>query len=219
METLINFNDVNNKIMVIRNKSVILDSAVAELYGVETMHINQAVKNNPNKFPKGYIFQLNKDEWGNLKSNSLISKNEESLRSNFLILEKQGRGQHRKYAPKAFTEKGLYMLATILKSPQATQTTIAIVEVFAKLKQLSNNIATLNSMEAETIEPEILESTGGLLNELLFSGLPTSAETSFEVNLGVMKAKHIVKSEKTVHQSEFDELKKMIAKINERLGI
>ncbi|MCL2682485.1 MAG: ORF6N domain-containing protein [Bacteroidales bacterium] len=67
--------------------------------------------------------------------------------------------------PCAFTEKGLYMLATILKSPQTTQTTIAIVETFAKLKQLTNNITALNSMETEVLEPEIIESTGGLLNE------------------------------------------------------
>ncbi|MCL2028506.1 MAG: ORF6N domain-containing protein, partial [Bacteroidales bacterium] len=97
--------------------------------------------------------------------------------------------------PKAFTEKGLYMLATILKSPQATETTIAIVEAFAKLKQLSTNLAALHSMEPEVVEPEVLESTGGLLEDLLFSGIPTAAETSVELNLGVVKLKRSVKSE------------------------
>jgi hypothetical protein len=101
--------------------------------------------------------------------------------------------------PKAITEKGLYMLATILKSPQATQATIAIVEAFAKLKELTNNIAILNSIDPEVIEPEIIESavekTGGLLNDLFFSGLPTSAETSVELNLGLIKTKRTIKSE------------------------
>jgi hypothetical protein len=89
------------------------------------------------------------------------------------------------------------MLATILKSDRAVEATIAIVETFAKLKQLTNNIAILNSTESEVIEPEIIERTGGLLNDLFFSGLPTSAETSFEFNLGLMKGKRTVKSEAT----------------------
>ncbi|MCL2028606.1 MAG: ORF6N domain-containing protein, partial [Bacteroidales bacterium] len=175
MKNLINFDDVNNKIITIRNENVILDSDVAALYNVETKEINQAVRNNPNKFPEGYIVRLTKDEWSNLKSKFSISNGEDSLRSKFLTLndtdnlkskistsntedslrskfstlDKQGRGQHKKYAPCVFTEKGLYMLATILKSPQATETTIAIVEAFAKLKQLSNNLAALHSMEPE----------------------------------------------------------------------
>jgi hypothetical protein len=134
--------------------------------------------------------------------------------------------------PKAFTEKGLYMLATILKSDRATEATIAIVETFAKLKQLTNNIAILNSMEPEVIEPEIIEKTGGLFNEIFFSGLPTSAETSFEFNLGLMKGKRIVKSESEHEvrarqtqtedmlkmQNKISELEQTIRRITERLG-
>lgn len=76
---------------------------VAELYGVETKRINEAVKNNPDKFPSGYIIDLNAEEWGNLKSKDSTAN---------------WGGKNK--LPKAFTEKGLYMLATILKSPQAT---------------------------------------------------------------------------------------------------
>ena len=117
---IVKFNSVEEKIITVRGISAILDSDVAELYGVETREINQAVKNNPEKFPNGYILDISEKEYY-------------SLRSKFLILENQGRGKHVKYLPKAFSEKGLYMLATILKSQRATQTTIAIVEAFAKI--------------------------------------------------------------------------------------
>ena len=221
MKGLINFDDVNTKIITVREQSVILDSDVAKLYGVQTMRINEAVKNNLDKFPEGYIVQLNKEEWSNLISKNSISNSEESLRSKNSILNKQGRGKHVKYNPKAFTEKGLYMLATILKSERATQATIAIVEAFAKLKQLSNSIAFLNSMDPEVIEPEVIESTlqktGGLLNELFFSAPPTSAEISVELNLGLLKAKRSVKSEKPIYQSEFDELKRMILELQNQI--
>jgi len=207
MKELINFDDVNNKIITIRNQNVILDSAVAELYGVETKEVNQAIRNNPSKFPEGYVVQLDQAEWSNLKSKFLTSS---------------WGGKNK--LPNVFTEKGLYMLATILKSERATQATITIVETFAKLRELSNNLIALSSADVETIEPEIIEKTGGLFNEIFFSGLPTSAETSFEFNLGVMKGKRIVKSENPnvlhntqIIQKEIDDLKKMIAKLNERL--
>ncbi|MCL2682455.1 MAG: ORF6N domain-containing protein [Bacteroidales bacterium] len=199
MNELINFNDVNTKIITIRNQNVILDSAVAELYGVETKRVNEAIKNNPDKFPNGYIFEVSNQELVDLRS-KFSTANLEMTRA----------------LPKAFTEKGLYMLATILKSPQATQTTIAIVETFAKLKQLSDNIIALNSMDVEVIEPEIIESTGGLLSELLFSGLPTSAETSLELNLGLMKLKRTVKSEDETIKQELSEIKKMLEKLSNK---
>ena len=214
MENLIKFDDVNNKIITIRNQSVILDSDVAALYGVETKRVNEAIRNNPDKFPEGFVFELTDFEAGCLRSKISTLNNEKSLRSKNSILDKQGRGQHKKYAPKALTEKGLYMLATILKSPLATQTTIAIVETFAKLKQLSDNIAAINSMEPEVIEPEIIEKTGGLFNEIFFSGLPTSAETSFEFNLGLMKGKRIIKSEATpATYNSLETLEKRMEKI------
>jgi hypothetical protein len=125
--------------------------------------------------------------------------------------------------PKAFTEKGLYMLATILKSTRAIEATIAIVEAFAKLKELTNNIAILNSIDTEIIEPEVIESTiektGGLFNELFFSGTPTSAETSVELNFGLAKVKRSVKSEIPSRQNEYEELKQMILDLKNQIGI
>ncbi|MCQ2284357.1 MAG: ORF6N domain-containing protein, partial [Bacteroidales bacterium] len=106
--------NVESKIITLRNQQVILDCDVAELYGVQTKEINQAVKNNPEKFPDGYIFLLGKEE-------------KKELVKNFDRFNSQ---KHSSATLKAFTEKGLYMLATILKSPQAVQTTIAIVEAY-----------------------------------------------------------------------------------------
>ncbi len=224
MKNLMNLNDVNNKIIVIRNQNVILDSDVADLYGVETMHINQAVKNNSDKFPKGYILELSKME------KQEVIKNFDNLKIKLSptlpereVTTKCGNPKLKfsPALPKAFTEKGLYMLATILKSPQATQTTIEIVEAFAKLREAASNLAVLNSIEEiEEVEPEIIERTGNIISDLLFSELPTaSAETSFEVNLGLMKLKRSIKSEKPIHQDEIAEIKQMIKQMQEQMKL
>ena len=113
--------DVESKIITLRGQQVILDCDVAELYGVETKRINEAVSNNPEKFPEGYVLLLEEQE-----KNELVE-----------IFDRFEKQKHSTVLPRAFTEKGLYMLATILKSPRAVQTTIAIVEAYAKLKELS----------------------------------------------------------------------------------
>lgn len=113
---LIQESDVVEKIALIRGQNVIADADVAELYGVETRIVNQAVKNNPDKFPLDYMFELTKGEVQELKSKILISK----------VSDNNRRGT------KVFTEKGLYMLATILKSERATAVTFAIIETFQK---------------------------------------------------------------------------------------
>ena len=175
-----NIIDVDSKIIEIRNTKVLLDSDVAVLYGVETREINQAVKNNPDKFPKGYIISLNTSEI-------------QSLRSKILIL-KSGRGEHTKYAPKAFTEKGLYMLATILKSPQAVQTTLAIIETFAKIKELTRAVSELSKTATKEEKEPLVRKSGEIISEILGDALNTTeTETTFEVNLAVMNFKHIVK--------------------------
>ena len=177
-------NNVEDKIITIRNQSVILDSDVAELYGVQTKEINQAVKNNPNKFPKGYILEI-------------VSEEYDSLRSKILTLKKIGRGQHAKYLPKAFTEKGLYMLATILKSEKATETTIEIVETFTKIRELSRTISALSEVPEEEKQKSLMQKSGEILSEILSSDLQTTdTETSIELNFAVMKFKHTIKQKK-----------------------
>jgi len=207
MNELINFDDVNTKIITIRNQNVIIDSDVAMLYGVQTKEVNQAIKNNPKKFPEGYIFALQSTERQELVKNfDRFKSAKHSISTN------------------AFTEKGLYMLATILKSDRAIEATIAIVEAFAKLKELTNNLAILNSLDTEVIEPEIIESTiektGSLFDELFFSGTPTSAETSVELNLGLAKVKRSVKSESRdtiTMQNKIDKLEQTIERMSRQL--
>ena len=217
------FDDVNNKIITIRNQNVILDSDVAVLYGVQTRDINKSVKNNPDKFLEGYIFQLKVNEFDELRllaENSKQPDNQgavENFHRNLTTNHLATNFEKTRVIPTAFTEKGLYMLATILKSPLATQTTIAIVETFAKLKQLSECITTLSTMDVEAIEPEVIEKTGGLLNDLVFSGIPTAAETSVELNLGVMKLKRSVKSEASTLQQQLDDIQKTMKDIQKQL--
>ena len=185
MSEVIKHQDIRDRIIEIRGERVLLDKDVAELYGVETKHINQALKNNPDKFPEGYIIILDSNDW-------------DSLRSNFLTLETNGKGQHSKYKPKAFTEKGLYMLATILKSPTATQTTIAIVETFTKLRELTEVICKLPEVLDETAQEALMARGGEIFAEIIDETIMDviGNETSFELNLGAVKVKHTIKREK-----------------------
>ena len=99
--------------------------------------------------------------------------------------------------PKAFTEKGLYMLATILKSPKAVQTTIAIVEAYAKLKELSRVIVEIPQQEDDTVvQKKLLHRGGQLVEDLITDVLPKkSTETSFELDLAMIKFRHSIRRE------------------------
>lgn len=163
-----------NKIIVIREQRVILDRDVAELYGVTTKEVNQALRNNPAKFPDGYVIELNNSE-----------KNE--LVKTFDRFESM---KHSTVAPHAFTEKGLYMLATILKSPMAAEVTIAIVETFAKLRQVARAIGKVNADAANGIVPEEAEQgkIQNLMGEVLSDTLPLKMrKLAFSLNLGFVK--------------------------------
>ena len=185
MSEIIMFEEVEKRVLVIREQHVLLDRDVAELYGVETKEVNQAVKNNPDKFPDGYILPLTSDEW-------------DSLRSKVLTLNGSARGQHTKYKPKAFTEKGLYMLATILKSPTATQTTLAIVETFAKVREFAKIVTVLPDIKEEKEKDALVQKGGNLFMDILEDNILeiTGDEISFELDLAIMKLKRVVKREK-----------------------
>ena len=177
MENIVKFQNIESKLLEIRKQKVLLDIDIAELYGVETKRINEAVKNNPNKFPKGYILELTKDEWDELKTKFSTSK----------------RGGKVKL-PKAFTEKGLYMLATILKSKLATQTTISIIETFAKVRELTQTIKTLSQNPEKEKQKSLMQKSGKIISELLDNDLQTSeSETTIEINSAVLKFKHTIK--------------------------
>ena len=147
-------NQVQEKIITIRNQKIIIDADVAELYGVETKRINEAVKNNPEKFPKGYLFKLNENE-----------KNE--LVENFDRFEKL---KHSSAPLKGFTEKGLYMLATILKSPKAVETTLAIIDTFAKVRELSRTVNEIQVLpENSPKQKTLIEHTCHFISYFIFS--------------------------------------------------
>ena len=174
----IKFENLENKLISYDNKLVLVDSDVAELYGVETKDINKAVKNNQDKFPDGYIIELNK-------------KDKKELVENF---HRFNRLKHSTVNPKAFPEKGLYMLATILKSSQAVQATLAIIETFSKMRKLTRNIKTLSNVKDKREQQALMQKSGEIITELLDDDLQTTdTETSIEINFAVLKFKHVIK--------------------------
>lgn len=155
-----------------------LDADVAKLYGVQTKEINQAVRNNPEKFPNGYVFEIDKQELADLRSNILTTN-----------LSAKSR-----VCPKAFTEKGLYMLATILKSPQATQATIAIIETFATVRRLKRELRDLHEETDTDRQQAKMRHFGDMLSSIVMPDLETSeTESSLEINFLIGKIKHTVK--------------------------
>ena len=181
MSNIIQGDQVENLVIDIRGERAILDSDVAMLYGVGTKEINQAVRNNPDKFPEGYILAIDLNELN-------------SLRSKFSTLKNSSRGEHTKYPPKAFTEKGLYMLATILKSPKAAQTTIAIVETFAKIRELSRNVSELAKKPDKEKQNALMQKSGEIISDVLGGGLDVSdTETDIEINLALLRFRHKVR--------------------------
>lgn len=112
---------IHSKIYLIRSTRVILDEDLALLYGTETRILKQTVRRNRKRFPPDFMFELTKDE-------------QESLRSQVVILKKN-RGEHTKYPPFAFTEQGVAMLSSVLKSEKAIDVNIAIMRAFVLLRQ------------------------------------------------------------------------------------
>jgi len=180
MSAIAKFENLKDLIVELRGQSVLLDSDVADLYKVETKRINEAVKNNPDKFPTGYIIELDKTEWDGLKS-----KFSTSIKGGKVKL------------PSAFPEKGLYMLATILKSPQAVQATLAIIETYAKIRQLSRSIQELSIVKDKSDQKALMQRSGELIAGIFDDDLQTSdTETSIELNFAVLKFKHTIKKKK-----------------------
>ncbi|MFW3346511.1 ORF6N domain-containing protein [Aliarcobacter butzleri] len=130
-DLIINENSIKDKIYTIRDKQVMLDRDLAQLYGVETKHINQAVRNNQDKFMEDFYFELTDIEFEDLRS-KILTANFSKVR----------------IKPKVFTEQGIYMLATILKSKVASQVTVYIIKTFANMRKLiSQNISMFERFE------------------------------------------------------------------------
>jgi len=119
---LIPIQTIENKILVIRNQRVMLDSHLAQLYEVSTKVLNQAIKRNIDRFPQDFMFQLSQEEWNSLRSQ--------------IVTSKTGKGG-RRYLPYVFTEHGVLMLANIINSPKAVSVSVQIIRVFNQLRQLA----------------------------------------------------------------------------------
>lgn len=113
--------EIRNRIYEIRGRQVMLDKDLAELYGVETKVLNQAVRRNIKRFPDDFMFQLIQEEWDFLRSQ--------------IVTLKKGRGEHSKYLPYAFTEQGVAMLSSVLRSDTAIEVNIRIMRTFVAVRQ------------------------------------------------------------------------------------
>ena len=184
---------IKNRIYEVRGQRVMLDRDLAELYNVETKRLNEAVKRNIERFPEDFMFKLNKSEWEFLRSQIVTLKEgtidtdtedvdviETSLRSQFATLNEgngtmssqivmtTGRGQHSKYLPYAFTELGIAMLSSVLRSETAIQVNINIMRAFVairhaigawqgvnlKVEQLSHKVDSLNARVDEILHEQ-----------------------------------------------------------------
>ena len=121
---------IESKIFIIRGQKVMLDEDLAALYEVEIRVLNQAVKRNLDRFPDDFMFQLTEDEVSFLRSQ--------------IVTLKSGRGQHRKYLPYAFTEQGVSMLSSVLRSDRAIHVNIEIMRAFVRLRQMLASNAELS---------------------------------------------------------------------------
>ena len=185
--TTVSLDDVQNKIVLVRNQSVISDADIAKLYGVETKRINEAVRNNPDKFPEDYMFALTSEELQDLRTK--ISTTNISAKSRTM--------------PKVFTEKGLYMLATILKSPIAVSVTFAIIETFTKVRYLKRELVELHKETETTKQSERLKRFGEVISDIVMPDLATTeTESTLELNFFIGKLKHTVKRTKKDSNNE-----------------
>ena len=127
---------ITKHIFIVRNHKVLIDTDLAELYGVPTRTLVQAIKRNANRFPIDFMFQLNPEEWDALRSQTVISN--------------KGRGG-RRYAPYVFTEQGVAMLSSVLSSAQAIAVNIEIMRAFVRLREMivSNKELSLRLNELE----------------------------------------------------------------------
>ena len=154
------FEQVRHKIILLRDCQVILDTDIAGSYGVETKRINEAVKNNLDKFPEGYMFRLTNEEVNNLRSKFSTTKVSSKSRT----------------LPKVFTEKGLYMLATILKSKNALNVTFAIIETFTQVRCLKRELVDLHKETDSGKQTAKMRHFGKVLSDIVMPDLETSIE-------------------------------------------
>ena len=176
---------VHGNIVIIKGVAVIADADVAYLYGVETKRVNEAVRNNPDKFPTDYMFELTSEELLDLRSKFSTTKVSSKSRT----------------STKVFTEKGLYMLATILKSKRALDVTFAIIETFARVRILKRELVDLHKEDDQKKQVDKMRHFGEMLSEIVMPDLETTeTESTLELNFFIGKIKHTVKRVKKANK-------------------
>ncbi len=174
----VSIREIEGKITTIRGMEVIADADVAALYGVETRRVNEAVHNNPEKFPPRYAFELTTSELQGLRSK--ISTTNVSVKS--------------RNSTRVFTERGLYMLATILSGERARDVTFAIIETFYKVRSLKRELLELHNETDKDAQAKKLKHFGEVLTDIVMPELETAeTESSLEINFFIGKLKHSVK--------------------------
>ncbi|HHW7507457.1 TPA: ORF6N domain-containing protein [Mannheimia haemolytica] len=151
--------NIESQIFTVRGKQVMLDVHLAQLYQVDTRTFNQAVKRNEERFPDIFRFQLTEREWGDLRSQFVISNPE---------IDK---GKYRRYMPYAFTEQGIAMLSAVLRSEIAVQVSIKIMQAFVQMRHLLQTNSGL-VQRLESVERKQLEMSGQL--EQVFQSLESN---------------------------------------------
>jgi len=156
MDGLVVQGEISSKILTLRGQQVMIDRDIAALYQVDTKRLNEQVKRNLDRFPDDFMFQLSKEELENWKSQFATSNKE------IMGLRK---------IPYAFTEEGIYMLATVLRSPIAAETTIHIIRTFKKLREFSKHYNALarQIMEVERKSDKQYKELKKALDELIAS--------------------------------------------------
>lgn len=189
---------IENRIFTIRGVQVMLDSHLAEIYGVDTKRINEQVRRNKERFPEQFMFQITELEFENLRSQIATSSEiryqtgsiePELLRSQFATL-KEGRGKHRKYLPYVFTEQGIAMLSAVLRSETAVTVSIQIMNAFVHMRKfIADNAMVfhrLERLELRQIEVDAKSEQRHIESEEKFERIFTALES------------HIPKQEKGV---------------------
>ena len=181
------FETLESKLIKLRNSLVLLDKDVALLYEIEPKKLRQQLKRNLDKFPKDYAYQVLDEELELMVSQNVTPS------------KKQYGGTN----PWVFTEKGLYMVATILKSQNALNATFTIIETFAKVKELSRNINSIMKTTDENVQKELAQKSNKILEEIIDiepdtleddeDGEVVETTTKFEFNLGFAKVSRSIK--------------------------
>lgn len=187
MSDIVKLIDLESKLIEYKGKLVLIDSDVAVLYGTTTTNLNKAINRNIERFPSSYMIETTKEEMVNLIFQNGISSH----------------GGRRK-PPKLFTEEGLYMVATVLKTEKATQATFAIIETFKKIRQISKNLQSIVKTDNISQQENLIENSNKLLNEVIEADIIEEGKLEkkvkkitdqFEINLGVVKFKRVIENQ------------------------